>query len=67
MSHDESRGRVGCNLTIASAKTIGCRGGESTRLPSPMWPGFKSQRRRLFLFRNRSMLPLVTKPLVIDK
>ena len=54
-SHDQSSDRVGSNLTIASANIIGCRSCESTHLPPPMWPGFKSRCRRLFPFSKRSL------------
>ena len=74
-SHDQSSARVGSNLTIASANIIGCRSCESTHLPPPIWPGFKSRCRRLFPFGKRSlpflavdmMPPLVTNQFSHDR
>ena len=34
-----------CRVSLESVGEQGWRGGESTRLPPTMWPGFKSQRR----------------------
>ena len=61
-SNDQSNGRVGCNLTTASANIIACRSGDSTRFPYQSGPGSNPGVDAYFPSK-RSLPPLVTNPL----